>query len=170
MQESPTTTVIDGHWGFGYVVNDKAMALTIEKAKTANVAAGTVFRQSHIGRLAAYPLMAAGGHDRASPPPIPGARQRPWRRSAGARRGSAPTRSRSRCRPISTAPLYLDMATSAVAAGKIALAVARGEPMPDGWIIDKDGKPTTDPTPAAPGRRAPAARRHRGLQGHRPCR
>src|ERR1700754_2812114 len=50
-QESPTTTVIDGHWGFGFHVNAKAMALTIEKAKTANVAACTVFRQSHVGRL-----------------------------------------------------------------------------------------------------------------------
>src|SRR5918912_1741056 len=58
VQESPTTNVIDGHWGFGFHVNAKAMALTIEKAKTANVAACTVFRQSHVGRLAAYPLMA----------------------------------------------------------------------------------------------------------------
>src|SRR6201987_547551 len=59
VQESPTTTVIDGHWGFGFHVNANAMALTIEKAKTANVAACTVFRQSHVGRLAAYPLTAA---------------------------------------------------------------------------------------------------------------
>ena len=36
------------------------------------------------------------------------------------------------------APFYLDMATSAVAAGKIALAVARGEEIPTGWIIDAD--------------------------------
>ena len=58
VQESPTTTVIDGNGGSAHV-NAKAMALTIEKAKTANVAAGTVFRQSHVGRLADYPLMAA---------------------------------------------------------------------------------------------------------------
>src|ERR1700716_184433 len=57
VQESPTTTVIDGHWGFAFYVNGKAMALTIEKAKTANVAACTGFRQSHVGRLAAYPMM-----------------------------------------------------------------------------------------------------------------
>ena len=50
VQESPTTTVVDGHWGFGYVVNERAMRLTIEKAKSANVAAATVFRQGHIGR------------------------------------------------------------------------------------------------------------------------
>src|ERR1700743_2727919 len=56
--ESPNPTVIDGHWGFGFHVNAKAMELTIKKAKTANVAACTVFRQSHVGRLAAYPIMA----------------------------------------------------------------------------------------------------------------
>jgi len=43
-------------------------------------------------------------------------------------------------------PLYLDMATSAAAAGKIALAVARNQPVPDGWIIGSDGKPTNDPS------------------------
>jgi uncharacterized oxidoreductase len=42
-------------------------------------------------------------------------------------------------------PLYLDMATSAAAAGKIALAVARHERVPDGWIIGSDGRPTNDP-------------------------
>ena len=59
VQESATTTVVDGHWGFGYVANERAMRLTIEKAKTANVAAATVFRQGHIGRVASYTLMAA---------------------------------------------------------------------------------------------------------------
>jgi len=38
------------------------------------------------------------------------------------------------------------MATSAVAAGKIQLAVARGEEIPPGWIIDAEGRHTTDPT------------------------
>src|SRR3954454_10351079 len=58
VQESPTTTVIDGHWGFGYVQTERAMRMTIDKANTANVAAATVFRQGHIGRLASYPLKA----------------------------------------------------------------------------------------------------------------
>jgi LDH2 family malate/lactate/ureidoglycolate dehydrogenase len=43
------------------------------------------------------------------------------------------------------APFYLDMATSAVAAGKIMLAVTRGEQIPQGWIIDAEGRHTTDP-------------------------
>src|SRR5919112_51237 len=39
-------------------------------------------------------------------------------------------------------PLYLDMATSAVAAGKIQLAAARGEQIPTGWIVDGEGRQT----------------------------
>ena len=42
-------------------------------------------------------------------------------------------------------PLFFDMATSAAAAGKIGVAMARGEQVPPGWLIDADGKPTTDP-------------------------
>ena len=44
------------------------------------------------------------------------------------------------------APLFLDMATSAAAAGKVNVAVARGETVPEGWVIGADGHPTTDPT------------------------
>jgi len=145
VQETLTTTVIDGHWGFGFHVNAKAMALTIEKAKTANVAACTVFRQSHVGRLAAYPMMAmregmiglATADSGRSPKHVApfGGRE--------ARLGTNPI---SIAVPSDLdAPFYLDMATSAVAAGKIQLAVARGEEIPRGWIIDAEGRHTTDP-------------------------
>ncbi|MBV9530026.1 MAG: Ldh family oxidoreductase [Bradyrhizobium sp.] len=145
VRESPTTTVVDGNWGFGFHVNAKAMALTIEKAKTANVAACTVFRQSHVGRLAAYPLMAAAAG---------------MIGLAAADSGRSPKHvapfggreARLGTNPISIAvpsdleaPFYLDMATSAVAAGKVALAVARGAEIPKGWIIDAEGRHTTDP-------------------------
>src|SRR4029453_6210147 len=42
-------------------------------------------------------------------------------------------------------PVFIDMATSAVAAGKLNLARAQGKPIPLGWLLDKDGKPTTNP-------------------------
>jgi uncharacterized oxidoreductase len=145
VKESPATAVIDGHWGFGFHVNAKAMQLIIEKAKTTNVAACTVFRQSHVGRLAAYPLMAikegmiglATADSGRSPKIVApfGGRE--------ARLGTNPI---SIAVPSDLdAPFYLDMATSAVAAGKVALAAARGEPIPTGWVVDADGKQTTDP-------------------------
>ena len=145
VQESPTTTVIDGHWGFGYTVSERAMRLTIDKAVASNVAATTVFRQGHIGRLASYSLMAAkadmiglitADSGRSSKQVVPFGGREP----------------RIGTNPLSIAipsdlegPLFVDMATSAVAAGKIAVAVARGEPVPLGWIVDKDGRGTTDP-------------------------
>lgn len=146
VQESPTTAVIDGHWGFGFHVNAKAMQLIIDKAKTSNVAACTVFRQSHVGRLAAYPMMAtkegmiglATADSGRSPKVVApfGGRE--------ARLGTNPI---SIAVPSDLdAPFYLDMATSAVAAGKVMLSVARGEQVPTGWIVGADGKQTTDPT------------------------
>jgi len=144
-EETPTTTVVDGNWGFGYVVTDRAMRYTIDKAKKQNVAATTVFRQSHVGRLASYPLMAAregliamitadSGRSAKAVAPFGGAQ---------ARLGTNPI-----CFAIPSnleGPLFFDMATSAAAAGKINVATARGEQVPNGWLIDKDGKPSNDP-------------------------
>jgi uncharacterized oxidoreductase len=144
-QESPTTTVIDGNWGFGYVVAERATKLTIEKAKKSNVAAATILRQSHVGRVAAYPLMAAkegmiaimtADSGRAPKAVVPfGGRE--------ARLGTNPI-----CIAMPSdldGPFVLDMATSAVAVGKIKLAQAKGTKIPEGWVVDKEGRPTTDP-------------------------
>ena len=59
VNETATTLVVDGHWGFGYVVSQRAMQMTIAKAQETGVAATTVFQQSHVGRVASYPLIAA---------------------------------------------------------------------------------------------------------------
>ena len=53
VRESETTTVVDGHWGFGYVVSEKAREITIDNARRHNVAAATVYRQGHVGRVTA---------------------------------------------------------------------------------------------------------------------
>jgi LDH2 family malate/lactate/ureidoglycolate dehydrogenase len=121
------------------------MRLTIEKARTSNVAAATVFRQGHIGRLSSYTQMAAQAG-------MIGLITADSGRSPKAVTPFGGKEARLGTNPISIAipsdleaPLYLDMATSAAAAGKIAVAVARNEPVPAGWVIDRDGKPTTDP-------------------------
>src|SRR5438128_5388040 len=146
VKESPPRTVVDGRWGFGYVANGRARRLTIEKAEKSNVAAATVFRQGHIGRLSSYSQMAA----RAG---MIGLITADSGRSPKAVAPFGGREARLGTNPISMAipsdlegPLYLDMATSAAAAGKIALAVARNERVPDGWVIGSDGKPTNDPS------------------------
>jgi len=143
-RESAASARINGNWGFGYVVTTRAMEMAIAKARTTQVAAMTIYQQSHVGRVADYPLMAARAgmiglmtcdSGRGPKAVVPfGGRQ--------ARLGT---------NPISVAfpselegPIFLDMATSAVAAGKLAVARSRRQPVPEGWVVDKDGNPTTD--------------------------
>src|ERR1700760_4313978 len=139
-QESPTTTVIDGHWGFGFHVNAKAMELTIAKAKTANVAACTVFRQSHVGRLAHYPMRAMR-EGMIGIAPADSGRSPKHVAPFGGREARLGTNPISIAVPSDLeAPFYLDMATSAGAAGKIPLAGAPRREVPPGWIIDSEGR------------------------------
>lgn len=150
-RETPTTAVINGNWGFGFVVTEKAMRMAIDKAKTQGIAAITVHYQSHIGRLGDYPTMAAregmiglitadSGAGPKAVVPFGGKARR---------LGTNPI-----CIGVPSdmeGQVLLDMATSAVAAGKISLARNRGEQVPAGWIVDKDGNPTTDPRDYAAG-------------------
>ena len=145
VRETATTMVVDGNWGFGYHVSKFVMQAIIEKAAASGVAAATVYRQGHVGRVAAYPIMAAeagmiammtADSGRSAKGVVPfGGRE--------ARLGTNPI-----CFAMPSnleGPLFIDMATSAVAAGKINLAIARGKDIPEGWVLDKDGNATTDP-------------------------
>lgn len=145
VEESATTARIEGNWGFGQVVTTAAMQLCIAKAKENRIAAVTVIHQSHVGRLGDYPLMASregligmiccdSGQSPKSVAPF-GGRE--------ARLGTNPL---SMSFPSDLeAPILIDMATSAVAAGKLGVARARGKEIPLGWLLDADGRPTTDP-------------------------
>src|SRR5947199_8041875 len=42
-------------------------------------------------------------------------------------------------------PFILDIATSVIAAGKVEIAERMGKPIPSGWLVDKDGQPSTNP-------------------------
>ena len=145
VEESATTTVIDGHWGFGFSVSERAMRITIDKARRHRVAATTVRRQGHIGRLADYPLMAAqadmialvtadSGRSPKSVAPF-GGRE--------ARLGTNPL-----CIAMPSnleGPFFIDISTAAAAGGKLGVAAARGQRVPEGWVIDAAGEPSTDP-------------------------
>jgi LDH2 family malate/lactate/ureidoglycolate dehydrogenase len=166
VQESPTTTVVDGHWGFGYVINERAMQMTIEKAEKNNIAACTVFRQGHVGRLASYPLMAARA----------GMIGMAWADSGRSPKAVAPfggREARLGTNPWAIAvpsamegPMFIDMATSAVAVGKIKLAQARGQKIPKGWVVDKDGQLTDDPAKYAGGALLPLGGPGEGYKGY----
>lgn len=143
--ETGTTLFVSGNWGFGQVVSEWTMERCIAKARQTRLAAAAVREQGHVGRLADYPLMAAragligimlcdSGQAPKQVAPF-GGRE--------ARLGTNPI---SIAFPSDLeAPLVIDMATSAVALGKLDLARARGQAILPGWIVDRDGRPTTNP-------------------------
>jgi uncharacterized oxidoreductase len=145
VQESAATALIDGHRGFGQVVARRAMELAIRKAKEAAISSVGANNLYHVGRLADYTRLAAeqelvgimmlnaGG---VSP------RVAPFGGTAG-RLGTNPI---SIAFPTGgSAPFLLDIATSVVAESKVQVARLRGEETPEGWLIDHEGRPTTDP-------------------------
>jgi uncharacterized oxidoreductase len=151
LDETPTTARVDGHWGFGQVVSTRAMELCIAKAKQNRVAVVSVFRQSHVGRLGDYPLMAARA-DLVGMMMCDSGQAPKQVAPFGGREKRIGTNPLSIAFPSDLeAPVLVDMATSAVAGNKIAIARARKQSIPLGWILDKDGHPTTNPADLAAG-------------------
>ncbi len=148
ISETPSTALLDGGNGCGQVVSYKAMNMAIEKAKHSGLAAITVKNSNHYGIAGFYSMMALQhgmiGLSMTNSQPL-----------------VAPTYGRTAVmgtNPISVAapsqeehPYVLDMATSAVAYGKIQLYDKKNEKIPLGWGIDEDGNVTDDPTKIKPG-------------------
>ena len=132
---------MDGHDGVGQRVAKAAMTEAIRAAKTHGIGAVAVRNSGHFGTAMYYTRMAAEAgcigflSANASPAMAPwgGLDKRlgtnPWSWAAPAGRH---------------APFMLDIANTAVARGKLYNAKARGEPIPQGWAMDADGRPTTD--------------------------
>jgi uncharacterized oxidoreductase len=144
-RESETTAVLNGNWGFGFVMTERAMQLAIRKAKAWGTSAVAIRYQGHIGRLGAYAATAAAE----------GLIAIMTSDSGRGPKSVAPFGGRSRrlgTNPICIAvpsnlpgPVILDMATSSVAVGKLLLASSRHEPVDDGLLVDADGNPSNDP-------------------------
>jgi L-2-hydroxycarboxylate dehydrogenase (NAD+) len=63
-------------------------------------------------------------------------------------------------------PIILDMATTVAAYGKVKTKALRGETMPEGWMIDRQGKPLTDPKRADEGMLLPLGGMEAGYKGY----
>jgi uncharacterized oxidoreductase len=130
LDETPTTARIDGHWGFGQVVSTRAMELCIEKARRHKVAIVSVFRQSHVGRLGDYPLMAARA-DLVGVMMCDSGQAPKQVAPFGGREARLGTNPLSIAFPSDLeAPVLIDMATSAAAGNKVMVAIARKESTP----------------------------------------
>jgi uncharacterized oxidoreductase len=145
IQESAAIIVADGGWGLGQVLVRDLMQRLINKAQMTGIACGTLKRTAHIGRLGEYAEMAAA---KAMASMI-------CANTHGAAQRVAPVggkRPRLGTNPLcigmpggAQGPFVFDIGTSATAEGKVRVKRIAGQPVPPGWILDPDGKPTTDP-------------------------
>jgi L-2-hydroxycarboxylate dehydrogenase (NAD+) len=140
VRESPVTAVLDGGNGLGHVAAKRAMELCLAKAQTAGLATVAVNHSNHFGIAGYYAMMAL-------PLNMIGVAL------TNASATVAPTFSRQRLlgtNPIAIAipagrerPFVLDMATTVAAEGKIEVKDRQRKPLPPGWIVDKEGRPST---------------------------
>lgn len=157
-RDGPAWAVVDGDSSLGQVAGAFAVRLAIAKARTVGVAYVGLRNTGHLGAAGYFAALAARqgfiamvtGNDIPSVA-APG--------SKGAVLGSNPI---AYGIPVpGSDPILLDMATAAVAGGKVYAAIQRGEPIPPTWLIGPDGHPTTD------GRLYPAQAALQPMAGHK---
>jgi len=144
-RETDTIAMVDARRGFGQLGAHFAMNVTIDKARSQGVAATGVFNCYHVGRLGEWVEMAArrsmiglafcnGGR--------PGGGVAPY---GGAARALGTNPIAAAVPVADRPPVVIDFATSATAEGKLRVARNRGQRIPEGWILDAQGRPSTDP-------------------------
>ncbi|MBI4337737.1 MAG: Ldh family oxidoreductase [Chloroflexi bacterium] len=150
VRETPISAMVDGDRGLGQVMASRAMGIAIAKAKQSGIGLVAVRNSGHYGAAQATAMMAlkedligislTNGHALV----LPTFGREP-------RLGTNPI-----CVAVPTGqepPFVLDMATSTVAIGKIAVAARSKAPLPLGWATDSSGVPTADAQAARTARR-----------------
>lgn len=144
VKETPALLVVNANKGLGQVQAHALLKRLMDKARQVGIAAGTLKHCAHIGRLGEYAEAAAAqrmafmatvnshGHGRRVAPP-------------GGTQGRLSTNPLCLGAPTSGEPVVLDIGTSVCAEGKVRVCFNKGEPTPEGWLLDAEGKPTTDP-------------------------
>ncbi|KAJ9650468.1 hypothetical protein H2198_010224 [Neophaeococcomyces mojaviensis] len=152
VEKTPVVTHLDGDNGFGFVVASKGMAEAIKRAEVYGIGMVTVNHSNHFGMAATYVIQALEA-GMISLVFTNSAKQMPPFGGKETLLGISPFAAGAPSK--NEIPYVLDMAPSVVAKGKIRRAARRGEPIPEGWAYDKEGKPTTDSNIALDGMMAP---------------
>ncbi|HXV43943.1 MAG TPA: Ldh family oxidoreductase [Anaerolineae bacterium] len=145
VRETPTITTIDAQNSFGQVAAQFSMDVTIKKAQQQGVAATTLFRCHHVGRLGEWVELAAIqnmiGLAFCTASNYPG-RVAPF----GGQQAVLGTNPFAAAVPAAgRPPIVIDFATSIVAEGKVRLAFNQGELLPEGLLLGPDGQPSLNP-------------------------
>ena len=149
VREAAGMALVDGDNGMGHLVMRHAAETAIAKAKTAGVAWVGARWSNHAGPASLYASMPLA-HDMiglylgvGSANHLP-----PW----GGIDMLLSTNPIAVAVPAAAeAPVVLDMATTVAAYGKVKTKAQRGELMPEGWMIDREGRPLLDPRRAGEG-------------------
>jgi LDH2 family malate/lactate/ureidoglycolate dehydrogenase len=147
IKETPVSALIDGNAGLGHITSRFAMDTAIAKAKISGMAISSVRNSAHFGACGFYAKMAADAGLIGMVTTSASGKQVAPTFGAEARLGTDPMAFAAPGRDGE--PFLLDMATTTVAAGKIRNKFNEGLPCPPGWVVTKDGKPSTDPLEAA---------------------
>ena len=152
LRDSPSTALLDCHNSIGQVGADRAMRLAIEKAEATGAAFVAVTHSNHYGAAAYWAMLALE-------------RDMIGFSSTNAPATMAPTGGRDALlgtNPFAIAipagrepPFVLDLATTLVSRGRVALYAKHGRPLEPGWAFDERGLPTIDPRAALAGLLAP---------------
>ena len=146
VRETPVSALVDGDGGLGHVPARFGMQVAIGKAKAAGMSAVAVRNSAHFGATGYYTLMAAKegligmactSASSIQVAPTFGKEAKlgtdPWSFAAPTANGH---------------PFLLDMATTTVAAGRIRNKANEGLSCPPGWVLTREGLPSTDPLEA----------------------
>jgi LDH2 family malate/lactate/ureidoglycolate dehydrogenase len=146
VKETPISALVDGAGGFGHVPAHFAMQVAIDKARVSGMAITAVRNSAHFGATGYYTLMAAKqGLIGMACTSASGIQVAPTF-GKEAKLGTDPW---SFAAPSGDdRPFLLDMATTTVAAGRIRNKANEGLECPPGWVLNKDGLPSTDPQEA----------------------
>ncbi len=146
VEETASMAQICGNFTFGQVIAKTATEIAIDKARAQGVGLVSMYHEGHTGRLGAYAEMGAAA----------GMASMIWDGVIGGPRSIVvPLNGTGRkigANPIAMGfpsdrygAVILDFATSISAAGKVMVAVDKGEQLPGDWIVDADWQPTSDP-------------------------
>ena len=146
-KEYPSSVLMNANNANGMVAGRYAMKLACRKAAESGSCTVFVNNSNHLGMMGYYPRLAAsegmvGFVTTSANPGIA-----PW----GSKTPFLGTSPIAIAVPSRSDPIVLDMAPSIVAMGKVMLSMKLGVDIPEGWAIDENGQPTTDPKAASKG-------------------
>jgi len=145
IRDQGAVLLVDGQFGFGQVVGSQATDLAIARARETGIVCMGVRNCHHLGRIGSYGEQCgeAGmvsmhfvnvvGHGPLVSP------------FAGRERRMSTNPFCCVVPRVDDMPIVLDMATSAIAQGKVRVAYNKGEPVPAGSLLDHQGTATSDP-------------------------